>query len=89
MVAREEFAGIVGELLAPFEVVGQDPLEFLPRADPDDFMVEGLDRSEALGIPGRDFAELYGSAVFAEDLDHQVVMAPEHPDAFLKGWFGG
>jgi hypothetical protein len=51
----EEFAEVIGELFAPFEVIGQDLFKIIPGTDSHHRSVKGFDRSETFGIPGATF----------------------------------
>ena len=84
-----QFAGVVEELLAPAEVVFEDVVELGAGGDLDGLAVEFGGGAEALGIPGRNFAEHAAAELFAEDFDHEVEVAGHDADALGEGRFGG
>ena len=54
----------------------------------DDGFVEGLGGAETFGVPRGHFAEHHAAAILAEDFHHQIVVAPQHADAFVEGRLG-
>ena len=54
----------------------------------DDGFVEGLGGTETFGVPRGDFAEHHTAAIFAKNIDHQVIMTAQDADAFFKGRLG-
>ena len=81
---RKQRPRIVGELRVPVKVVSQNRFKIFPGADLDDGLVEWFGGAKAFGIPRGDFAEHHAAAVFAEDLDHQVVVLAQDADAFVE-----
>ena len=88
LIAREEFAGVIEKLRAPFFVIREDGVELGFAGKADDAFVEFVGGPESLRIPRGDLAKHPAAVFLAKNLDHQIKMAAHDADAFVKTWFG-